>query len=276
MAHEAAHTVQQGMAGPSIQREVVIGSASDPAVDRAADAVMAGERVAMSSVGQRGGPAVQRTLSIDTARSDDPPTAVGTIKPLVAKLCGDFDVAASGAVTSNAGKDCAKFNFGAVAKGAHPLGRCCLCTLVKAPDAWSIIVTNTDAPTTDSAGRTVRFPRVGAPGAPTFRYWSTGAGGAAQTMVDLPPEEAFGHELCGHGALMQIKAPPPSGNPAQDRAFSDVHDPTAKVENALATEMGLGGAGWPAAAATAASRCACLWPSRSGWGATIRRRYPPT
>ena len=45
-----------------------------------------------------------------------------------------------------------------------------------------------------------------------------------------------------HAALMQIKAHPSSLVGAGDRAYDDEHDPTVRVENALATEMGLGGA----------------------------------
>lgn len=56
----------------------------------------------------------------------------------------------------------------------------------------------------------------------------------------MPPVEAFGHELCGHAALMKIRAHPShAGN--TDRSYSDIHDPTVRVENALAVEMGLAG-----------------------------------
>ena len=71
------------------------------------------------------------------------------------------------------------------------------------------------------------------PNAPELRNWT--AAGSVQTQ---PPVEAFGHELCGHAALMKIVAHP--GDTA-DRAFSDEHDPTVRVQNALAVEMGVPG-----------------------------------
>jgi Domain of unknown function (DUF4157) len=182
---------------------------------------------------------VQRTLKVDTKSSDDPTTAVATIQPLVDALCPDFNIAASGAVTPKAGSDCAGFKFDALARGKQKVGCCCLCTLTAAPDAWTIVVTTKDAPTTDQAKRLVAMTPTSGPAAPALRYW-TGAA-PTETVQALPFTEAFGHELCGHAALMQIKAHPSSTSTTPDRAFSDVHDPTIRVENALATEMGLGG-----------------------------------
>jgi len=74
------------------------------------------------------------------------------------------------------------------------------------------------------------------PSAPQLRHWS---GGPIQTTSTQPPVEALGHELCGHAALMQIRAHPDLS--LTDRSYSDEHDPTVRIQNALATEMGLGG-----------------------------------
>lgn len=63
LAHEVAHTVQQSVTGPDIQREIEIGSTDDPAeaaADRAADAVMRGEH---ASLGARGTSVLRRACS---------------------------------------------------------------------------------------------------------------------------------------------------------------------------------------------------------------------
>ncbi|MFV8750979.1 DUF4157 domain-containing protein [Nannocystaceae bacterium ST9] len=180
---------------------------------------------------------IQRRLKIDTAASDDPATAIPTITPLLGRLCDGFTVQGNGEITSDTTSDCGRGRFDAVSTGARQVGCCCLCTLVRTPHLWKIIVSTTDAPTTNAGTRIVRMTPTGAR-APDFRYWT---GGPTQQQVDLPPEEAFGHELCGHAALMEIQAHPSSSASTPDRAFSDIHDPTVKVENALAGEMGLAG-----------------------------------
>ena len=181
---------------------------------------------------------LHRKLKVDSKASDDPATAVTTIQPLVKALCPDFDVAIDGTVGPKAGTASAKFNFGSVVKGAQPVGCCCLSTMTAAPKDWKIIVTTKDSPTTSSSTREVRMTPTAGSTAPELRYWT---GGASQTVQALPFVEAFGHELCGHAVLMQIQAHPSETAPDSDRAYSDVHDPTVRVENALATEMGLGG-----------------------------------
>lgn len=63
LAHEVAHTVQQSGSSPGVQRELAIGSSNDPSeatADRAADAVMRGERI---SLGPSGGGVVRRVCT---------------------------------------------------------------------------------------------------------------------------------------------------------------------------------------------------------------------
>jgi outer membrane protein OmpA-like peptidoglycan-associated protein len=160
--------------------------------------------------------------------------------PLLGKLCPDFDVdAKSGEVSAKTGTDCAKGAFGGVAAGAQKVGCCCLCTLARAPVNWNIVVTIKGAPTTDGTAHLVKMiPTTGA-SVPDLRYWTAGP---AEKMANLPPEEALGHELCGHAALMQANAHPPGEDSDTSRTFSDIHDPTVKIENALAGagEMALG------------------------------------
>ena len=191
---------------------------------------------------QQGGHAgtIQRNLKVDAKASDDKTTAIPQMTPLLQKICPDFDVdTKSGLVTAKSGTDCAKGKFGSVASGKQKLGCCCLCTLARAPDDWRIVVTITDAPTTDDTTRTVKMIPTSGASVPDLRYWT---GGKTETMQPLPATEGLGHELCGHAALMQIKAHPLDEDANTARTFSDVHDPTVKIENALAAkgEMNLG------------------------------------
>jgi hypothetical protein len=179
---------------------------------------------------------LHRTLKVDAAASDDPTTAVPMIDSMLSSLCPDFEINTSGFVIPRAGTACSIPRFAAVASGSNPLGCCCLCTMTRPFGAlWKIVVSSTNAPTTNEGSHTVRMTPTSGPTAPELRHWS---GGPVETTSTQPPVEAFGHELCGHAALMKIRAHPGVNG---DRAFNDEHDPTVRVQNALATEMGLGG-----------------------------------
>ena len=185
---------------------------------------------------QQGGRAdrIQRKLKVDKTQSDDPGTAISQMTPLLQKICPDFDVHATlGDVTAKADTDCANGRFSQVAAGTKKLGCCCLCTLARTDDKWKIIVTTKEAPSTNEPNRTVRMTPTSGASSPDIRYWTAG-----QTIQQLKPVEVLGHELCGHGALMQIKAHPPDDDENTSRTFSDIHDPTVKIENVLATELG--------------------------------------
>ena len=182
-------------------------------------------------------PLLQRTLKVDAPASDDPATAIPQMTPLLNKLCPDFDVdAKSGAVTAKAASACAKGAFGTVATGKQSVGCCCLCSLARAPQPWRILVTIKGAPTTNSTGTVKMTPTAGS-AAPDLRAWTAGP---KETVTQLPPEDVLGHELCGHAALMQANAHPPDEDSSTARTFSDIHDPTIKIENKLAGEMALG------------------------------------
>lgn len=180
---------------------------------------------------------VHRKLTVDAASSDDPATAISMIDPLVTSLCPDFQTnSISGEITPKNGTPCSIPRFRDVANGSHRLGCCCLCTMTRPWGAdWRILVSSTDAPTTNERSHTVRMTPTSGPNAPELRHWTTGP---VQTVSVIPPAEGLGHELCGHAALMKIRAHP--GN-SGDRAFTDEHDPTVRVQNALATELGIAG-----------------------------------
>jgi hypothetical protein len=181
---------------------------------------------------------LHRTLKVDAAASDDPATAVPMIDSMLTSLCPDFEINTSGFVIPKAGTACSIPRFAAVASGSNPLGCCCLCTMTRPFGAmWRIIVSSTNAPTTNEGSHTVRMTPTSGPGAPELRHWSAGP---VETTSTQPAVEAFGHELCGHAALMKIRAHPTHAGDT-DRSYSDIHDPTVRVENALAAEMGLAG-----------------------------------
>ncbi|HEU4874579.1 MAG TPA: DUF4157 domain-containing protein, partial [Pyrinomonadaceae bacterium] len=180
---------------------------------------------------------LHRRLKVDAPASEDPATAISMMDPLITALCPDFEIdSTSGVVRPKAGTPCSIPRFRAVRASSNPLGCCCLCTMTRPWGAdWRIVVTSRNAPKTDGGTHTVRMTPTSGPNAPELRHWT---GGPVETMVTQPPAESFGHELCGHAALMRIRAHPDHfGN--TDRSYSDIHDPTVNIENALATEMGL-------------------------------------
>ena len=234
-AHAAASAL--GARAFTHGRDLVFGAGEWSPITREGRHLIAHELVHWAQQGGRSD-RIQRRLKVDAAASDDPASAISMIQPLISRLCDGFTIHGNGEITADTSTKCGEGNFAAVAAAPRHVGCCCLCTLVRAPGtAWRIIVSNANAPTTSSSGRVVRMTPTG-PAAPTFRAWS---GGATQRRIDLPPEEAFGHELCGHAALMEIHAHPSSSASTPDRAFSDIHDPTVRVENQLAGEMGIAG-----------------------------------
>lgn len=102
-------------------------------------------------------------------------------------------------------------------------------------DDWDIIVTSTGGPSTRESEHRVLMTPTSGPSAPELRHWTSGP---AETTSPQPAVEAFGHELCGHAALMKIRA---HEGATTDRAYDDQHDSTVRVQNALAVEMGLVG-----------------------------------
>jgi len=222
----------------TLGRDIVFASGAYSPETSAGRHLLAHELTHVVQQQQGSGERVQRKLSVDAKASDDPKTAVSMITPLVTALCPDFEILSGGLVWPKKGTSAAAYNFKKVAAGKQPLGCCCLSTMSAAPDEWRVVVSTKDAPQTDSVKREVRMTPTSGATAPDLRYWT---GGPTETIKKQPSAEAFGHELCGHGALMQIKAHPSSLSTTPDRAFSDIHDPTVRIQDALAKEMGLPG-----------------------------------
>jgi hypothetical protein len=152
---------------------------------------------------------------------------------IVHSLCDQFNVDAGGNVVSSPARVCDDPD--AVASGGKPLGCCCLCALTDSgAGPWTIHVTGIGGP------RTVHRP--GTPGGDFFLHprssdvefgaWS--AGGARETE---DPVVVAGHELCGHGALIERGVHPLE----VERVDTNVHDPTVRIENLIRTEQGLPG-----------------------------------
>jgi hypothetical protein len=198
-------------------------------------------------VQQGAGPArVQRSLQVDPARPTDPQDPLSRLAPaafqslafsdmggIVHSLCDQFNVDAGGNVVSSPARVCDDPD--AVASGGKPLGCCCLCALTDSGTGpWTLHVTGIGGP------RTVHRP--GTPGGDFFLHprssdvefgaWS--AGGARETE---DPVVVAGHELCGHGALIERGVHPLE----VERVDTNVHDPTVRIENLIRTEQGLPG-----------------------------------
>lgn len=201
----------------------------------------------LAHVTQQNGNRLHRRLTVNAADSDDPTTAISMIAPMVTQLCPDFETdTTTGVISPRSGSSCPtnpdtaadySAEYRAVATGSHPLGCCCLCTMTRPFGAdWDIIVTSVGGPSTRESEHRVRMTPTTGPLAPELRHWTAGP---VETTATQPAVEAFGHELCGHAALMKIRA---HENTATDRAYDDQHDSTVRVQNALATEMGIAGA----------------------------------
>lgn len=201
----------------------------------------------LAHVTQQNSNKLHRRLKVNAADSDDPTTAISMIEPMVTQLCPDFETdATTGVVRPRSGTPCPtdpntasdyRAEYSAVAASSNPLGCCCLCTMTRPwGDDWDIIVTSTGGPSASESEHRIRMTPTSGAGAPELRHWTSGP---VETAATQPAVEAFGHELCGHAALMKIRA---HEGATTDRAYDDQHDSTVRVQNALAVEMGLGGA----------------------------------
>ncbi|TCO80659.1 uncharacterized protein DUF4157 [Plasticicumulans lactativorans] len=189
---------------------------------------------------------LRRRLSVDPAPPTDPQDPLSTLSgtafstlaftemgAIVHALCDDFDVDATGEVASTATGGCA--DPAATAAGSKPVGCCCLCALTDpAGGAWTIHVTGIGGP------RTVHSP--GTPGGDFFLHprnssFEFGAWDVTGARVVEDPVVVAGHELCGHGALLERGLHPAD----VERVDTDVHDPTVRVENLIKAEQGLPG-----------------------------------
>ena len=206
LAHELVHVVQQGSGAARIQRSLQV----DPA--RPTDPQDPLSRL---------GPAAFRTLAV---------TEMGAV---VHQLCDRFNVDGIGNVVGSPPDVCDDRD--AVATGGNPIGCCCLCALAGSGSGpWTIHVTGIGGPRTTHAAGTPGGDFFLHPRNSAFEFGAWGAGGAREVE---DPVVVAGHELCGHGALLERGLHPES----VERVDTNVHDPTVRIENLIRAEQGLPG-----------------------------------
>jgi hypothetical protein len=201
LAHELTHVVQQGASGAAstgvVQRKIAV-EPTDDATDPA------------------------HNMPVEEQRN--------IVGALVHDLCPDFEVPPSSPLrVESRGGGCADIQN--ATRPPHA-GCCCLCVLTRSGQQWRIVISQNESPNTSESGHTVTINPSDSP--VESMHW-TGAGGAGERMVHRPRIITFGHELCGHAALMEIGSHPDGA----DRRSSDVHDPTIKIERQIWREQGL-------------------------------------
>jgi hypothetical protein len=202
LAHELVHVLQQRELGRKVQRKVTVdpNPPTDPQDPLSSMSASAFQSLAFSDM--------------DTT---------------INALCDAFSVDASGQVVSSPADFCT--DESSVAGGAKKVGCCCLCALTKPGSGdWTIKLTAFGGPRTQqtpSGGEFFLHPRTSDF---DFGAWSVGG---TRDLAD--PVIVAGHELCGHGALLERGVHPAN----VERVDTDVHDPTVRIENLLRAEQGL-------------------------------------
>jgi outer membrane protein OmpA-like peptidoglycan-associated protein len=213
LAHELTHHVQQQTTGQQIQRRLTV------------DPNHPGPSIAPASDPAASLTSSQRFTMMDT---------------LIQSLCDGFEVDAAGDVVT---KTLASPDRSALAAGSKPTGCCCLAVLTDALDTWTIEVSQVAGPHTRSASKQVILSPTSTP----VEFGSFTPAGSLAFQGDVP---AAGHELCGHAALIELSAHPPSTS----RLTTNVHDPTVRTENLISTEQGVPAAGLRGLAASGTHR----------------------
>jgi outer membrane protein OmpA-like peptidoglycan-associated protein len=194
---------------------------------------------------------VQRRLVVSTQSPDDPNDPANSfandpgfgqdfrteVDELIQELCGGFRVdQSSGAVVEDSTQPAGCGDPDSVAEGAKPGGCCCLCVLT-APGTseWTIRVTQFGPRTLEGDRDIFIHSRSSDPQGQQSVIQFSAFDVSNQLGAQMPPALVLGHEACGHAALLELRAHPPFDN----RAQTDVHDPTVKVQNLIAGELGV-------------------------------------
>jgi uncharacterized protein DUF4157/OmpA family protein len=149
------------------------------------------------------------------------------IKDYIRALSSGFDVASSGDIAPTSAAACA---------GPARTTEQCLCDLNNSANTWKIKIDDLAWPHTEKANHRVTVPstRSGI----SFGAW--GAGAQAGKRIEQGNPRVLGHELCGHGWLME-KGTHPTGPPPVIVGGQPMgrpsHDPTIAIENKVAKEM---------------------------------------
>ncbi|MFZ0544804.1 MAG: DUF4157 domain-containing protein [Candidatus Promineifilaceae bacterium] len=184
------------------------------------------------------GGTIQRKLQVSPNPSsqspaDDPARRLtsaqrfDTVNNLITNLSSNFQVDTTNGEVKPNGIDCNDPTQ--VAGGSNPVANCCLCTLTAPnPNPWTIFVSETIFPSTNEGTRQVITPP--ADSAIEYGHWT-----ASDQRTLMSRTLVLGHELCGHASLMELNAHPASA----ERTTTNVHDPTVRIQNALALEQGV-------------------------------------
>jgi outer membrane protein OmpA-like peptidoglycan-associated protein len=181
---------------------------------------------------------LQRRLMVDRDHPDDAPSTdparrltpaqrFGMMDILMRALCSHYRVnSTSGEVESSSTLDPA-----VLATGSNATGCCCLNIITDpAVSEWTIELSQTIGPHTRFGSRQIYLQPTNSP----LELGSYTASGD-YTIQGMGPVIVAGHEICGHAALEEIRVHPAN----QDRTTTDVHDPTVRIENLIASEQGV-------------------------------------
>jgi outer membrane protein OmpA-like peptidoglycan-associated protein len=186
---------------------------------------------------QTSAPKLQKKLAVNPSHPSlaplsDPAASLTSLQRLsmmdnlIQGLCDEFEVEPNtGEVLT---KSLTSPDPNDLVAGSKPAGCCCLNILMRATTPWIIEVSQVVGPQTLSQTHQVVLSPTNTP----VEFGSFTGTGTLAFQGNVP---AAGHELCGHAALEELSAHPSS----QDRTITDVHDPTVRIENLIATEQGV-------------------------------------
>ena len=204
LAHELTHVVQQNNSNGAIQRKLTV---EDDYPKKYVD----------SFIGkQKKGKDISESLS-NTER-------LGFVSILLGKLSPHFNVEGTGQVKSAGKKE------PELVKDSKATASCCMHILTRksSTNDWKILVADHLSPHTLKEETSILINSELSP-VKFGTHTSTG-----RKHIYDKAQVILGHEMCGHAALMELKA-----HPEGKRAVTNVHDPTVKIENEIAKEQGV-------------------------------------
>jgi outer membrane protein OmpA-like peptidoglycan-associated protein len=181
-------------------------------------------------------PMIQRTLSVTNTPPPNMPTndaaasvpfadKVTHFNNVIQALCPSFTVNSTGAVVPVANPAPTP---AALDAGSNPTGCCGLSILTSSVNNWQIAMSQLQGPHTDPPNFLFVLPPANSD--ITFGHFT--AGGTRALMNDVI---VAGHEMVGHGAQIELNIHN-TGN--EDRESFNHHNPTVRIQNAIAAEQG--------------------------------------
>ncbi len=191
---------------------------------------------------------IQRKLKVDDTVPSDPNEPAHTLSQnafrtqafsqandLVQGLCNQFQVNQGTGMVEPVSKTFCNDTDEVANRANNQLGCCCLCTIADpGANLWTIRMTEIEGPHTNPGNNTVVVHPINS--VFNFGHWTANdpATGGERTVISNQIV-IFGHELCGHATLLELKAHAPHVS----RLESNVHDSTVRVQNAIANEQGV-------------------------------------